>query len=414
MWQEEREERHREEKRRRQAKQELWREEQPLLLQPSYRLSGPSQEDEWIAPDSPKPEAPQPSTSQQAFHFSAPATVADTTTSDGISTQGGWGFPGGPPATYLAATHAGASWGNAASAVGGRAPLGSSIAFRYSGGLPRPGAWMTTGEPTMGALSGSLAHAIANGARAQEAAERAAAAAAAGLRSSIPASLSSPATIRLLRKPCIVSTSVMNHPFVRLPTRIVDETETPVAIDLEKATMHARKIRCAVPLLREAHELLSHGSLTTAQSKQLALVAGELIERAMHYEHQDQSLKKTSRAVVRLGIRFLLLDTVVSALMVLGQEPDAGYWKIITDAIDHNAPLFAERAGFIQRTTYYLRLCHDLSNALQILKKGKRPAPEELLRIKQMLLCSPLSPAPFKGEDFEPWRVDNSRANSRP
>ncbi|CDJ46024.1 hypothetical protein EBH_0010600 [Eimeria brunetti] len=400
MWQEEREERYREEKRRRQAKQDLWREEQPLLLQPSYRLSGPSQEDEWIAPDSPKPEAPQPSTSQQAFHFSAPATVADTTTSDGVSTQGGWGFPGGPPATYLAATHAGASWGSAASAVGGRAPLGSSIAPRH-----RAVANDEHISVNMPALTRLLAHARAAGA--PESAGTGAAAAASGSQSSMPEALLNSGMAELLPIPESTVSSSDGHPFARLPALSVMKVPAGISVDMKRAVESGGGMRNPEALLEKAHSLLSRELLYPGHMAELAHVAGMLLAHAMHHQSRDLSKQKLSRAVKQLGIRFLVLDAAVSAFVVLDQEPDAARWKVITNAINHAFPPLPVRPAHTGRPNVNYYRARDLSRAIQMLKTGQRPDSAQLIRLKRMLFCLPSSPAYFKRRVFDGWRLDD-------
>ncbi|CDJ33744.1 uncharacterized protein EMH_0085090 [Eimeria mitis] len=162
--------------------------------------------------------------------------------------------------------------------------------------------------------------------------------------------------------------------------------------------------RRSVPLLQRAHALLSQDVLVDDQLKELAYVAEDMVAHLVRFEGQDLSQHPTYRAVVRLGIRFLLLDAVVCTLLLLKQTPDENEWRPIADAISHALPDPCIMPNFTERTHFSLSLGQELSNAIQILKTGKRPDPTRLLRIKRMMFCFTWSPARFRHKEFDAWR----------
>ncbi|CDJ29804.1 uncharacterized protein EMH_0052850 [Eimeria mitis] len=169
-----------------------------------------------------------------------------------------------------------------------------------------------------------------------------------------------------------------------------------------------------VPLLRQARELLSQSCLSPTQMKSLARVTEMLIDYAVTRLHSSLSGYQPSRAVERLGIRFLLLDVVVSTLTVLGQKPDPGPWKIFTDAIGHGAPLTGTGRLRRGRPNISVIRARELSRAIQILKTGKRPEPSDLVQIKRMLFCWTSSPTYFRRGEFDPWREDDNFGDGGP
>ncbi|CDJ52212.1 hypothetical protein, conserved [Eimeria brunetti] len=392
-WQDVRQQRH-QQGRRQQTKGEL-EQDQQRLVQPMEPLRGPPlDEDEWIAPDSPMPGAHEPGTSQQALQSPAPAGAADPSTFGRSSMQVIKGPHGASLTTSRAATGAaaGPSRDEGAAAPAAGLPPGSAAA-------ERPSAFPFSDAPKIATesiglkspmLSNLLAHA------------RAETRAGAGSEATPPA----PSTVTAALPAMVVSalSFVIEHPFARLPRRTADCSTSPMVVDVRYAMTRPRGVRRVVPLLQQAYELLSQETLSPADMRVLVRITTALITYAMHYEQRDQSKRKTFRAIERLGIRFLLLDTLVSAFIVLGQKPEPEYWKLITDGISHSPPHSKFGDSFFERSNFLLSLCEELSNAIQMLKTGKRPNPGELVRIKRMLFCSTLSPAYFKGDDFAVWR----------
>ncbi|CDJ36491.1 uncharacterized protein EMH_0087550 [Eimeria mitis] len=197
------------------------------------------------------------------------------------------------------------------------------------------------------------------------------------------------------------------HPFARLPILKREGTARGLNVDLRRSVASQYGLRNAVPLLQEAHELLSREVLYPPEMRELAQAVGLLIAHSMHHESRDVSGLKPSHAVQYLGIRFLVLDVVVSAFLVLEQELEPAYWDLFADAVSHSTPPPPNRKSVAGRRDVSTRRVLALSRAIQTLKKGKRPEPRELIQLKRMLFCWKSSPRYFKSKAFDPWRHDD-------
>ncbi|CDJ52211.1 hypothetical protein EBH_0047820 [Eimeria brunetti] len=371
----------------------------------------PLDEDEWIAPDLPMPGAHEPGTSQQALQSPAPAGAADPSTFGRSSMQVIKGPHGASLTTSRAATGAaaGPSRDEGAAAPAAGLPPGSAAAERPSA-VPPSSASKTGIEASdkgLPFISSLLTHIRT------ESEGTAAVAALTGAGSSTASSLSTPTIAKLLETPNATVSALLQHPYVRLPRQIERDCLNSALVDFRRKTPRPQGIRCAVPLLQEAHELLSHRDLSLTQVKQLLQVTSELMEHGAQYQSQDVSRHPTFRAVERLGTRFLLLDTVVSAFLVIGRRAADQDWRRVVDRIDDKAPPRPKRGNLSARGSFSFSLCQDLSNAIRTLKTGRRPDPAEIVRIKRMLFCLPFSPAHFKGKDFDPWRNDDNSGIDR-
>ncbi|CDJ33092.1 uncharacterized protein EMH_0079990 [Eimeria mitis] len=189
--------------------------------------------------------------------------------------------------------------------------------------------------------------------------------------------------------------------------RIVRTTPAELLINLRRGVTAWPGRRDLMPLLVEARELLSKQFLYFDDMEKLAHVAEALIEHGTNHQRQDLSEHSPTRAVERLGMRFLLMDAVVSAFIVLGQKPDEKLWKSFTDAINHKPPL-GHFYGMLGGRETWASQALQLSRAIETLKTGKRPKAADLVHLKRMLICSPSSHPRFKKPDFNPWRQDNS------
>lgn len=376
-------------------------------LQPVEALMGSLTEDEWIAQDFPRPEPPQPSTSQQEFESSTAAGAGDPTLS-GVKQV----FHGPPLA------HTGASRAHAA-AVASRdeanvAPASAAAAastgsgFEWSGAFPHSTAWTTAGGGSTGdgkMISSSLTDRNRTDA-ATAAGAGMAAGGAAGESTTIPPYAPLRAITMLLDMPRTVG-GLLQHPFVRLPKVLVTRSLPFIKIDFERAIYSSRGPWSALTALQRAQEFLSQEVLDETQLVDLAQVAGDLVSNAIHYQRQNVAKHQTYRAVVRLGTRFLLLDAVVSTLIVLDQTPDPFHWREFTESIGHAAPQPIITANYPPRAGFTLYLAQELSRGMRILKRGTRPLPYDLVKIKRMLFCSYLSPARFRDPEFDPWRLED-------
>ncbi|CDJ51152.1 hypothetical protein EBH_0039710 [Eimeria brunetti] len=320
----------------------------------------PALEDEWIAPESPKPEAPQPSTSQ-------PAAVDIRVTR-------------GRAAAARAAAVAAASKGTAHGPF--PAGIGKSLEAPTTSSSQEPGS------------SGGVGAAAAG------------AAAKASARPPLSA-FESKLTLVPATPDLTVEGAVESHPYVRLPMRRPDAPPSPYLVDMRLALRGWHYRRNPLLMLRKVHDLLSRKALVVAEMRTLARAATVLIAHSIRHQHYDLSRHSSSRAMERLGLRFLILDSVVSSLISLGQSREGPYWDAFTRSVSHTFPRKVTVGRNPGRTVIYSCWAQEISLAIQKLKTGERPPPADLIKIKRMLFSSDCSPPFFRRPEFEPWREDD-------
>ena len=225
--------------------------------------------------------------------------------------------------------------------------------------------------------------------------------------SGIPATEPIEVVAELPGDPDSIPVAIKEHPFVRLPKPAVEEIPPSILVDFKQAVASRCGVKNPVPLLQRAHELLSRRFLSLTHLHELAQLARALIAHAMHHGGFDMSGTRCSYAVQRLGLRFLLLDVVVSTLIVLRQTPDPEDWDLFTNSISHDAPPLVQQQTNVGRPNFSINRAQQLSMAIRTLKTGRRPQPAELLHIKRMLFCLRTSPRNFRTNDFNAWRADD-------
>ncbi|KAL8425875.1 hypothetical protein Efla_007748 [Eimeria flavescens] len=211
--------------------------------------------------------------------------------------------------------------------------------------------------------------------------------------------------------PPVVASAYAQHPFFRLPLVNVPQQARPrVNTKLEPyGTLTSRQLH---PLLHIARELLVKPALEKQDLIRLSAVVHELISYGYHYEVDSAAHKRATRACQVLGRRFLLLDAVLSGLQVLGDQPRGEWWETFAAAVSHDAdevrPEEPVRSPVIN---FNRRLMRKLVQALRVLKTGARLSAQETVTLKQMLLCSPLSPKAFLKSPWDLWRQDDRDFN---
>ncbi|CDJ58312.1 hypothetical protein EMWEY_00015020 [Eimeria maxima] len=391
--------------RRQEGELEILELEQRQPLRPADPLSRYVQEDEWID-SSPRHETSEPRTHQLAMQSSAAvAATSSLITRHTVQVSLGLPLASSPPSREHAVDAAVAS-----ASMAGAARAAAAPGFPYddpacSTSTTREG--REVGEPIVSSLQ------TPDNIKDEEATV-AGNSAIGGAVFAMPATAQAPAGTELPETPNPYG-PVTEHPYVHLPLRIVEKTPTAILANLKCALVFRPCRRDVVPLLQKAHDLLSRRFLELSQMRDLARVARKLMRNAAKHQHQDMSKQPPSTAVERLGLRFLMLDVVVSTFIVLGYDADPGVWKTVTDAISHAAPPLALRGRKKEELqTFNTALGQELSKAIQTLKTGSRPDPACLLYIKRMLFCSPEAPRRFKAPDFDRWRKDDMATTSEP
>ncbi|CDJ51153.1 hypothetical protein EBH_0039720 [Eimeria brunetti] len=372
-------------------------ETQLTLLEPAAASADHFPEDPWIVLESTVPGVPQFGAAEKALQFSF-ATSTGPSTIGSSSTFSAREYP----LDFIAASAERASkdigvaaplleaTGTSAPAVLEGHTAGQSSAALATAGGGTNAEWLAPFGMRTG-ISIQHAGAAANGTR------YAVTAAAA-----TPANRGQPGTLET------AIAAVGEHPYARLPKPLGDPTKTILHfIDMGRAVTNPVGRRDLLPLLQKAHDLLLRPFLCVSDMDALAHVTGELIEHAIQRQFPDLSKQTTLRALEQLGLRFLLMDAVVSALIVIRQPVLMDHWKLFADAISHHPPCMRRQQDQRGRRAFSATLAYELSRAIQTLKMGQRPNALQLVKIKRMLFCSPFSPARFKRVGYDRWRRDD-------
>ncbi|CDJ60992.1 hypothetical protein, conserved [Eimeria maxima] len=373
--------------------------EKQKLLEDQQRLEPAelvSEEDVWISHGSQTTEKPLPSTSQQVLQLYASATSSGPSTFEAFRGQVT------PEIHHASPSIAGAdeSRYGSAQASADAASAASGVSVRD---MPIPGpssAALTTSKGGTSLQVPTLSSLLTR----DEAADAESAAAAGA---SMLASVSTPAGGGQLVAPNSYLDPMREHPFVYLPSPILERTPGPFVLNIKAAISRPPGRRNPVPLLEQVRRLFANRVLDLQQMKELRDIGQLLVGHAYYHQQDDLSNHQTYRMVHRLGIRFLVLDAVVSICIVLRQTPAADDWKAFVGAISHSPPPPTPRGMALCRSSFFTCLVNELSMAIQTLKTGRRPSPSDLVRIKRMLFCSEYSPPRLKEEDFDGWRKDD-------
>ncbi|CDJ60991.1 hypothetical protein EMWEY_00036910, partial [Eimeria maxima] len=382
-----------------QGKPKLQEEGETHQLQPADEVPVQLEEDEWIFQVSPIAGEAEPSGSQEALQPYARETAAGPSTSDGLSGPVVAGF------TRNADTYSGSASG---------VPRGEVAAVLGMEGARAAAAVMPDGQPSADPFSAAPATAgggmrlsaplLASLLTSRIGAGEALAAAAPAAGSPLMAPVATPSLQGLRGPRTSISAAIREHPFVRLPRRAEDTFWGPICVDFEQALSSTSGLRNPIPLLHKARALLLKGVLSRQEMRELRQITQNLMEHAVHYQNQNVEGFRGSYAVERLGVRFMVLDVVVSTLIVLDQTPKPEDWQAFVSTISHDVAPLADRRSRAGRPNLSATRALELSRAIQTLKRGVRPEPRDLLRIKRMLLCLPTSPRNFQTAEFDPWR----------
>lgn len=196
------------------------------------------------------------------------------------------------------------------------------------------------------------------------------------------------------------------HPFAHVPTLEPGITTRPFNV------RHARASQWAYSLpyspLAQMRVLLSRETLDFTEAETVLLLAEMLMAHCLFHQTAGISCIKSRGAVEKLGIGFLLLDSIVAGLKAVGQNAPSELWKELAAAVPHTIPGSARSSG----NEHYANLAVRVSAALEILMTGNLPLARERIELKRMLFCSDDAPPKFKKHAFDPWKTDCSDAST--
>ena len=149
------------------------------------------------------------------------------------------------------------------------------------------------------------------------------------------------------------------------------------------------------PSVWHAQGLLSPQTISAGELHTLIGLTERIISHCVRHERRPVAWAM-SRAVAKLGLRFLMVDIVFCTLQLLGENVLTGPWVEFINAMPHEVPLKGCPSFCAGQRRFNATLARALSEAMAIFKSGVRPAKDHIIWLKRMLFCSPLAPRTFR------------------
>ncbi|KAL8454207.1 hypothetical protein Emed_000465 [Eimeria media] len=248
-----------------------------------------------------------------------------------------------------------------------------------SGGPPAPSVPLSTGPPAPGP------HAAAASSDETEAAA-----------SFIEIEMESGPPVRIQHPPPPMPANA--HPYYRLPPA----PEVPGSVYIrETGLFHGRGRRSVLHSLVILRRLLAQPQLTPFDAEGLVFEAACLIKYLYQRHKHPADGRVANQACYVLGMRFLCFDILVSLTQMLGpaMNPQAWFPQLVaTVPTDFDPKAFEDDT----RITHYSWLAVQLTEALELLKQGRRPTMETVVMLKRALFHQASAPLRFRNPNIHP------------
>lgn len=193
------------------------------------------------------------------------------------------------------------------------------------------------------------------------------------------------------------------HLYYRTP-ELEPEVQLPW-FDVEKAFSEPPITVKVYPCLLEARQLLAKEKLDISDAANLMHTAGSLV-KCLLFTIQGRVERAPQKAVRVLGLRYLLMDALLSVVSVLGPFMRAEqWWSSLAERI--SSAYYPDDSFNISDKSFMVKgICERLSAALNLMKKGIRPCVSETLWLKKALFGSGLVDE-FQLAKWNPWKEDD-------
>ncbi|KAL8427495.1 hypothetical protein Efla_007322 [Eimeria flavescens] len=131
-----------------------------------------------------------------------------------------------------------------------------------------------------------------------------------------------------------VDRPIDGHPFYRIPA-VNPSDKAMQRFYPERTASFSLSCRRLPLVMEEARQLLVRDSLTSRELDLLNITVQQLMAYGYYHEGLDLAKQSSSRVCYTLGRRFLLVDTVIAGLQVLGVTPNGPWWDQFTTAVSH-------------------------------------------------------------------------------
>ncbi|CDJ37760.1 AGAP004734-PA, related [Eimeria tenella] len=196
-----------------------------------------------------------------------------------------------------------------------------------------------------------------------------------------------------------------NHPFFRLP-RLQPGAKVQ-QFCVTSAFAFPNMVRHPSQTLGYMRTALAGDTLGETEANGVVLAAQRAVSHLFHFHQGGVPEERVANAVFALAHRFLILDSLLCAIEVLGPAMVPHLWW---DDLSRSIPSDVHPQHFRHHTEsgwHLQELALRLSTAVTELKKGHRLRPKETVNLKRELFCDELSPAAFRKRKWNSWRNDD-------
>ncbi|CDJ29260.1 uncharacterized protein EMH_0003430 [Eimeria mitis] len=112
------------------------------------------------------------------------------------------------------------------------------------------------------------------------------------------------------------------------------------------------------------------------------------------------------KLVSYMGRRYMMLDAIFSAVLVLGPSPEAlENWRKFAKQIPTEVNLLS-KIGYAAMSDAHMHMLYRLKIALNQLKNGVRPSARDTVELKRFLICD-CSHSEFSKRSYLSWKLDD-------
>ncbi|KAL8450147.1 hypothetical protein Emag_003391 [Eimeria magna] len=195
------------------------------------------------------------------------------------------------------------------------------------------------------------------------------------------------------------------HPYYRLPNVPLDAIKPRFYAG---AALLPGTVNNIIGHLLTFREIFMKDELNEHDVHVLMHTAQYLLKYLLVWHRRPLENDRPQEALVRIGMRYLCFEGLLSAVQILGPAMHPQDWfPLIVEGV----PTTYQRVKISGSHKAVRNLVHRFSQALEELKRGIRPSLSETLFLKRILFKWPKAPSAFKKNKWDPWRADDDEEN---
>ncbi|CDJ68362.1 hypothetical protein, conserved [Eimeria necatrix] len=192
------------------------------------------------------------------------------------------------------------------------------------------------------------------------------------------------------------------HPFYKLP--VLEANAIVRKFCAVNAFGHTILLVHPSSALRFMQTSFAKQRINEREANGIIIESQRIVNHLFNFHRSAVPWRSASKAVLTLGLRYLMLDSLLCAIDLLGPAMDAPqWWTKLVKSIPTKIAIKDLRLQ-LNRSKHYALLAERLSAASEAIKRGLRPGARETVALKRDLFCTELSLPLFKKPQWDIWR----------